>query len=186
MSEALPSEESLRDALAACGADLRPGLSDAEFDRVESEFDFRFAPDHRRLLSVALPVGDAWPDWRGGDRLELRERLDWPVRGILFDVQRNRFWHPEWEARPAETAEALSVARERLSEAPPLALLYGHRYLPTKPHTSGNPVLSVYQTDIIYYGNDLLDWLEYEFQRTSSALGKPREVPVWSWYVENA
>lgn len=114
MSEALPSEESLRDALAACGADLRPGLSDAEFDRVESEFDFRFAPDHRRLLSVALPVGDAWPDWRGGDRLELRERLDWPVRGILFDVQRNRFWHPEWEARPAETAEALSVARERL------------------------------------------------------------------------
>jgi hypothetical protein len=28
----------------------------------------------------------------------------------------------------------------------------------TTPHEPGNPVLSVYQTDIIYYGNDLLDW----------------------------
>lgn len=176
----------MRDALMTSGAELARGLSDAEFERVETEFGFRFAPDHRLLLSLALPLGDAWPDWRSGDRLELRERLDWPVRGILFDVQTNAFWHPEWADRPSDTAEALSLARERLSEAPPLALLYGHRYLPTLPHASGNPVLSVYQTDVIYYGNDLLDWLEYEFQGTSSAVGQPRQVPVWSWYVENA
>lgn len=61
--------------------------------------------------------------------------------------------------------------------------IYGHRYLPTVPSMGGNPVLSVYQTDIIYYGNDLLDWFSYEFQR-SSVEREPRRVRFWSWFVD--
>jgi hypothetical protein len=66
---------------------------------------------------------------------------------------------------------------------PPLVPLYGHRYLPTVPSYTGNPVLSVMQTDIIYYGNDLLDWFDYEFRR-QSVEREPRKVPFWSWFVE--
>jgi hypothetical protein len=53
---------------------------------------------------------------------------------------------------------------ETLSGVPALVPVYKHRYLPTMPSESGNPVLSVVQTDIIYYGNDLLDWFDYEFR----------------------
>jgi len=38
---------------------------------------------------------------------------------------------------------------------------------------SGHPVLSIYQTDVITYGNDLLDWLHREF-----GLGPPAASAV--------
>jgi hypothetical protein len=41
--------------------------------------------------------------------------------------------------------------------------LISHRYLPEKSHEPGNPVFSVYQADVIYYGADLIDYFEREF-----------------------
>lgn len=43
------------------------------------------------------------------------------------------------------------------------APVYGHRYLPAGPVLAGHPVLSVHQTDVIYYGADLADYLSLEF-----------------------
>jgi hypothetical protein len=54
--------------------------------RIEQEFGFRFADDHRAFLSAGLPVNtrpeprepaviythpQPWPDWRNGDRDKL-------------------------------------------------------------------------------------------------------------------
>jgi hypothetical protein len=44
------------------------GLTDAEFDAVEHEFGFTFAPDHRAFLAAGMPTGRGWPDWRDPDR----------------------------------------------------------------------------------------------------------------------
>jgi hypothetical protein len=33
------------------------------------------------------------PDWRSGNRDELRRLLDWPIDGVLFDVKNNGFWY---------------------------------------------------------------------------------------------
>jgi hypothetical protein len=46
---------------------------------------------------------------------------------------------------------------------PRLVPVFSHRYLPAEPHLSGNPVLSVYQTDIIYYGSNLKRYIAHEF-----------------------
>ena len=83
--------------------DLRkePGLTDAEFARIETEFGFRFADDHRAFLAGGVPSGRGWPDWRGPDRQALRDRLAAPVEGVLFDVAENGFWYADWGARPA-------------------------------------------------------------------------------------
>lgn len=35
--------------------------------------------------------------------------------------------------------------------------------IPAEPHLPGNPIFSVHQTDIIYYGIDLRDYLIHEF-----------------------
>jgi hypothetical protein len=37
------------------------------------------------------------------------------------------------------------------------------RYLPSEPLLGGNPVFSVHQTDIIFYGCDLRDYVWNEF-----------------------
>ncbi len=46
-------------------------------------------------------------------------------------------------------------------------------------------MLSCYQADVIYYGQNLLDWFDWEFSRRSSAgAAQPRRVPFWSDIVE--
>ncbi|MER6333473.1 hypothetical protein ABT298_29950 [Streptomyces sp. NPDC001034] len=75
--------------------------------------------------------------------------------GALFDVEHNVFWHPDWEPWPAATQDALEVARSYLDKVPVMVPIYSHRYLLTDPDRTGTPVLSMYQTDIIYYGTDL-------------------------------
>jgi hypothetical protein len=152
------------DVLASYGRfPVRPGLTEPELAGVEQEFGFSFADDHRAFLAAGLPYGRGWPDWRDGDRAGLRDRLAAPVEGVLFDVAENDFWYEGWGSRPPSTGEAVTVARGFLLTAPRLVPVYAHRYLPAGRGTSGHPVLSVMQTDVIAYGSDLADYLRREF-----------------------
>ncbi|MGA5763420.1 hypothetical protein [Nonomuraea bangladeshensis] len=173
--------------------EIEPGLSEAEFDRVERDFGFEFADDHRAFLAAGVPVREEpqpgatwehpWPDWRGGDPDRLRDQLAWPVEGILFDVEHSAFWHGTWGDRPDDLAAALAAARNRLHLVPTLIPVYGHRYLPAGRGTYGHPVLSVYQTDIIFYGTDLADYITTEFSGTDRSISEdwiaPPLVPFW-------
>ncbi|MBU2662663.1 hypothetical protein KOI35_04010 [Actinoplanes bogorensis] len=165
--------------LAASGRfSLTPGLTDAELSAIEREFEFTFADDHRAFLAAVVPTGRGWPDWRSPDRSVLRERLAWPVEGVLFDVETNNFWYEGWGPRPPVVAQAVAAARFSLMTVPRLVPVYSHRFLPAA--TNGHPVLSVYQTDIIFYGNDLTDWLNREFGLGTAASGDPRAfAPFW-------
>jgi hypothetical protein len=139
------------------------GLSDREIEHTESRFSFRFPPDLREFLQTALPKGERWPDWRCGDESALREWLDLPHEGILFDIEFNGFWLDEWGARPKGLADAKATATELIRAAPKLIPIYGHRMIPDEPHLAGNPVFSVHQTDIINYGSNLADYFRHEF-----------------------
>jgi hypothetical protein len=155
---------------------LEAGLTDDEAHAVEQEFGFAFAADHRAFLTTVLPVGPRWPDWRHGDPADLQSKLAWPVNGVLFDVEHAVCWFDGWGPRPESTVEAVAVARQRLSGVPQLVPVYGHRYLPSGRELAGHPVLSVYQTDIIYYGVNLVDYLHQEFR---AGPGIPRSDPRW-------
>jgi hypothetical protein len=168
------------DLLASSGRfPLSPGLSDAEFARIEDEFGFRFADDHRAFLAAGLPSGRGWPDWRGSDREALRERLAAPVEGVLLDVAQSDFWYEGWGPRPPSQEDAVTTARRYLMTVPRMVPLYSHRYLPAV--MTGHPVLSIYQTDIIPYGDDLRDWIAREFGlgAASEKPGRRTLVPFW-------
>jgi hypothetical protein len=153
--------------LAASGRfSIAAGLSDSELSAIEHEFGFTFAPDHRAFLAEGMPSGRGWPDWRSPDRASLRERMAWPVEGVLFDVAEHKFWYEGWGMQPENPAQALAAAKGFLLTAPRMIPLYSHRYCPAA--IAGHPVLSVYQTDVVHYGNDLNDWLNREF-----AIGEP-------------
>src|SRR5205807_1712912 len=130
---------------------------------VEARFGLRFPPDLRAFLQTALPRGPQFPDWRSGDEARLREWLDEPRQGILFDVEFNGFWLDEWGPVPGSFDEAKRVVSGLVAAAPRLIPVFSHRMLPDEPHLPGNPVLSVHQTDIIHYGFDLADYLRHEF-----------------------
>lgn len=154
------------------GIEFGPGLTDAEVAAAELTYSFRFPPDLRQFLQTGLPCGRSFPDWRDGDEASLREWLDIPRRGILFDVTRNGFWLEEWGTRPTTEAEAEQRVAELVSAAPKLVPIFAHRMIPCEPHQAGNPVFSVHQTDIIHFGVDLRDYLIHEF------FTKP-DIGVW-------
>ncbi len=175
--------------LATAGVQIAAGLTDDEFLRVERRFGFQFPPDLRAFLATGLPVSGRWVDWRNSDEAAIRERLNWPLEGICFDIEHNQFWLDDWGERPADLHEAFDVARRAVAEAPVLIPICSHRYIPAEPSDPDNPVFSVYQTDIIYYGADLMDYLQNEFSyyfgRAEYAITKtPRRVRFWSRLAE--
>ncbi|MEU9997587.1 hypothetical protein [Streptomyces sp. NPDC050848] len=177
--------EDARKIQAQLRAEIGPGLGERELDAVERRFGFRFSGDHRVFLSAGLPLGSPqWPDWRNGDPEDLAERLARPVEGVLFDVEHNGFWYPYWSPRPPEMSEALLVAKAELASVPQLVPVYGHRYLPGTAGEWGHPVLSVHQTDIIFYGADLADYVRHEFTGGASSLVAQATVDFWSYFVE--
>ncbi len=102
------------------------------------------------MLETALPVSPSFVDWRAGDAANLRTRLAWPLESLCFDIEHNTFWLAEWGPRPADLAQAFARATQAVAVAPRLIPVFSHRYLPAEPNEAGNPVFSVYQTDIIY------------------------------------
>lgn len=180
--------------LAATGLyEFEPGLTDFEFEDIERKYGFEFADDHRAFLAAGLPVNvppqdgqtwsRPWPEWRGGDLDSLRRQFDSPVEGVLVGVEHNGFWYGGWGERPADGAVALEAARRHLREVPVLVPVYAHRYLPAGRGSFGHPVLSMWQTDIIYYGLDLVDYMHQEFDEargeTDESWSPRAMVPFW-------
>lgn len=174
-------------AMLPARLEVKRGMSERELDHVEERWGFRFAPEHRTLLGAGLPTGSrSWPDWRDGEPEDLAERLAWPADGVLFDVEHNGFWHPDWESRPAAPHEAVEVARTYLANVPVMVPICSHRYLLGDPDRTGTPVLSMYQTDIIHYGTDLVDYFHHEFGRPVPTPEDHRyaTIPFWSYFVD--
>lgn len=190
-------EEAARRLARTGQYEIGPGLTDAEFARIERDYGVDFADDHRAFLAAGLTLNrpseegqtrrSPWPDWRDSDPSGLREQLGWPVEGALFDVEHNALWHPSWGQRPTGISQALSTARQHLTRAPKMIPVYGHRYLPAGRGTWGHPVLSIYQTDIIIYGTDLAEYIYHEFtdphRSVSPDWTPPPMVPFWSEFL---
>lgn len=133
-----------------------------ELAAAEQRFGIRFPPDLADLLREGLPAGNRFPRWRLLDE-SVATQLRWPLEGMLFDVEHNAFWMSEWGERPPKLETANAIVAAAIQASPALVPIFGHRYLPAEPAEAGNPVFSVYQTDIIYYGHDLASYFEAEF-----------------------
>lgn len=176
------------DLLVGAGVHLEEGLTRGELAAIEQGYGFTFCGIHRRLLARVLPVDDrghasGWPDWRSAAPEDLQRRLAWPIDSVLFDVVHADFWLHAWGPRPGNGVDAQHVAREWLSRLPPMVPIYGHRYLPSQPCVDDPPVLSIYQTDVIVYGDNLLDYLTREFrvgEPSPQAIDEERRIPFWS------
>lgn len=151
------------------GIQVQPGLSEAEFARLEAEFGFIFPPDLRAILTTGLPVGAGFPDWRAaGARLHLRASLDLPMAAISFQIARNTLWARCWGPKPTEPEQALRVARNALKKAPLLIRIFNHCYIPCNPSLAGNPVFYVDENRIFCCGFDLSDFFQRESPNRSS------------------
>jgi hypothetical protein len=162
-----------------------PGFSEVELRLAEDRYGFRFPPDLRDLLRLRrLPHGYDWSS--GFDAID--HALKAVGQGIVFDVEHNGVWWREWGPRPASEDERAVVVAEQVQQAPQLIPLRGHRFMPAQPSEAGNPVFSISQMDIIYYGANLIDYLSNEYGSPPAYRldGDIRFTPFWSTAVERA
>lgn len=173
--------------LEESGVIFEAGLTEIEVETVEKLYDFKFPPDLRGFLMFALPISEKWINWRNLESPAIKETFDWIYEGFCFDIGHNVFWLDDWGEKPANLQKAFTIAKQNIDKAPKLIPIRGHRYIPSSPHEINNPVFSVYQTDIIYYGSNLWNYFEnefyYYFQKQQYQINEPvKRIEFWSQF----
>ena len=174
-------------AFYAKGKSLPKGLTEIQINDAQDFYGIKFPPDLKALLMYSCPAFCNWNDYSKTNTQHFKDALSWPIEGILFDVENNGFWMERWGIKPNNMKAALDVAQKRLAAVSPLIPICGHRYIPSNPCEAGNPVYSVYQTDIIYYGKDIWDYFEIEFcgkSQQAIEFGEiKKDIPFWGELV---
>ncbi len=177
--------ERYKATLQRAGVVFEPGLTTKEVYQIEARYGFRFPPDYCAFLMYALPISNGFVDWRHTDEASILSKLSRPYEEICFDIEYSHLWLRAWGPRPAQLSDAFAVAKQALDQAPTLIPVSQHRYIPDRPEEVGNPIFSVWQTDVIYYGCDLPEYLENEFARKLAGrkrhiTGPIKHISFWS------
>ena len=142
------------------------GLTNDDFSAIEMRYNIQFPKSLRYFLRQALPVSEGFYNWRDSSAENIRyikEAIARPMEMLKKSAEEAE-WHGDW------------------SKAPVLIPVYAHRYMPMVA-AEDPPILSVHGTDIIYYGENLSDYLEIEFgtkQQKDIAFDRIQPVPFWS------
>lgn len=180
------SKKLLIQLLKSRGIQFEKGLTNEELITVEANFDITFPPDLQTLLCLELPVSKEFVNWRKALSSkeyedEVFDKLNRPLEGMLFDIENNAFWDENWGEKPEIFEQQKEIATQNFKKYPKLIPIYSNRYIPSKPHETGNPILSVHQMDIIYYGFDLATYFRNEFHLR---LPDNFEIPQSPKYIE--
>lgn len=159
------------------------GLSVREFNSIEEQLGFRLPEDFRFLFGNLQDPGRVFFPWSTFRKDDYDASMTWVWHGIAFDIEHG-LWLDRWGERPAGLAEAQEIAKADFVTWPPPLPIYGHRFLAAEPCRSGNPIFSIKQTDVIYYGSDLAHYLRNEFLPDPQAQGEVRRIEVWSGFAE--
>ncbi|XDD47314.1 hypothetical protein AB3N60_04295 [Leptospira sp. WS39.C2] len=149
------------------GYHVTDGLTDTEISKIENEYSISFNIDHLKYLKTGLVIGERFYNWRDfseNNIYKIKKMLNWPLEGILFDIKNNLFWYNKIGKKPEKLENQIAIFSDWYHlNVPKLIPIYSHRFMPSEPKRSGTPVYSVYQTDIIYYGEDIISYFNLEF-----------------------
>lgn len=165
------------------------GLSDDEFNEIEKQFNVIFPPDWKLFLSVGLPVSLGFPNWRAAIRGDqeainfIRDYQNFIKDGFYFDIENNEFY-----LDASDKDLSIDKRKEKVSnaidEAPPMVQVYLHRFIPSRPCENGNPIFSIYQTDIIIYGKNVPSYLRNEFHMEIDWPGYSEDLKYIDFYSD--
>ena len=120
----------------------------------ELTYNFR---TYRQLLLWLSPVNNSFHHtWNRSPlrSLTLPSKCNW---WISFWHRKWFPWLNSWEIRPESSEKPKEKIIVLVSKVPKMIQIIGHRLLLGEPCKSGNPILSIMQSDLIIYGE--LFWI---------------------------
>jgi len=169
--------------LKSKGIEFAEGLSQAEFLRINQVYGVEFPFELKEFYSVALPISNNfynWHDFSSENVSKIKSALKRPFDDI-YEMADEVYWCEDWGVEPGENEKA-NVIRLKLEKAPKLIPIYLHRYMPMV-NKEKVPIISVCDTDVIYYGENFESYLEIEFgdkRQSDIEFEKIEHVPFWS------
>lgn len=151
--------------LKSKGIEFEKGLTAEEIATIEQRYDICFPIELKNFYSVLLPVSDGFYNWRNASESSvemIKRALEMPLVGLLQDLE-ELYWCDEWGEEPGSIEEKKMILAKLYEKAPKLIPVYSHRYMPYLDKEEEMPIFSIYQSDIIYYGENLLSYFEIEF-----------------------
>lgn len=151
------------------GTRWNPGLSADEIRAYERALDVRFPESLRCMLSVKNGTDTPTLNIYGSSGMPPCEGAG--VYAYPRDLALVREYVDVVRPDRAEVAEVLEEQEFTLPPDAGLVPLYGHRYLVCGADPLDGPVLSIYGTDAIVYGADLLTYMQFELVKDSWRMG---------------
>ena len=167
------------------------GMNENEINIAQDFYGIVFPPDLKEMLMTFTPIWKSfynWNDYSPENVKKINDMLIWPIKGCLFDVEHNDFWLKTWGKKPDDLNIKLKIAEEHMEKVPKLIPICSHRYISSIPNEASNPVYSVHQMDIIFYGRDIWDYFEVEYRKKKHQeieFDKIKPIPFWHDIIIN-
>lgn len=166
------------------GIEFEKGLTLEELRQIEDIYQIKFPNSIKSFLMIALPISKGFYNWRNmqDDNVEFIKKIISKPLSNVYDMAQEVYWCDDWGEEPEDEKVILEEVRQQLKEAPKLLPVYGHRYMPMVLDEDP-PVISIHDLDIIYYGENLEDYLYIEFGNKSQneiRFENISPIPFWS------
>lgn len=163
---------------------LDKGLTHDELFEIEGIYDIVFPNSLKSLLMVKLPISKGFYNWRNKEQQNvdfIKSMLNQPLR-YINEMPEEVYWCEDWGKEPKDKDVFKIEVKRRLSLAPKLIPIFSHRYMPVIIEDNP-PIISVHGGDIIYMGEDIIDYFYVEFGEKNQKdirFSSITPIPFWS------
>ncbi len=139
------------------------GMSESELYNVEKIYEIKFPLSLKEYLMKSLPISKGFYNWRDctDENINyIKKIMNRPLMDLYESIE-DIFWSDNW-GTIVEDEKKVDLIKEKIKSAPKLIPVFSHRYMPMIDEDNP-PIISVSDIDVIYYGENLCDYLDIEF-----------------------
>ncbi|MBQ9259238.1 MAG: SMI1/KNR4 family protein [Neisseriaceae bacterium] len=162
------------------------GLDNNEIKKVETLYNIKFPNIYKQFLQKNLPISNGFYNWRDFSEKNISniyEVINRPKK-MLQTFWNEIDWSKNWGDIPVSENDRKVFIFNMIEKSPKIIPIYNHRYIPCV--NDNPPILSIYGTDVIYYGKNLLDYFNNDFfnKELDNNLENYDYIPFWSDLME--
>ena len=159
------------------------GMSEKEIKKVEKIYQIVFPKDYKEILKEFVLDCNNWRDISEKNISYLKDKINAPIEGIIFDIENNGFWMNEFGNKPKNIQERVNIFLKYIEKnnIPKLIPILNNTYM-ICDENSEYPIVSVIQKDIIILSNNLINYFEQKLNisKQNELYFRNIKIPFWS------